>query len=99
MSYSTNDVDIFIQGKLQGIPVSCQDPYEIKERKLQGIPVSCSTDDVGIFMQGKQSILRCSALKKSKTINATKAVTCKKKSSSTAKATKTITMEINQSTD
>lgn len=37
-------------------------------------------------MHGKQSTLLSSALEKSKTINATKAVTCKKKSNKTAKA-------------
>lgn len=40
------------------------------------------------LMQGKQSILLSSALRKSKAIKATKAVTCKRKSNRTAKATK-----------
>lgn len=38
-------------------------------------------------MHGKQSILLSLALKQSKTISATKAVTCRRKSSKTAKAT------------
>lgn len=54
---------------------------------LKKIPSSDSPPDEGIFMHGKQSILLSSALKQSKTINATKAVTCRKKSSKTAKAT------------
>lgn len=56
---------------------------------------SFGSEDVGIFMHGKQSILLSSALKRSKTINATKAVTCRKKSNSTAKAiTKKYTQQV-----
>ena len=50
------------------------------------LPSLGATEDVGIFMHGKQSTLLSSALEKSKTINATKAVTCRKKSNRTAKA-------------
>lgn len=51
------------------------------------VPSLGPTNDPGSFMHGRQSILLSSALKKSKTINATKAVTCRRKSSRTAKAT------------
>lgn len=53
----------------------------------QKIPSSDTPKDEGIFTHGKQSILLSSALKQSKTIKATKAVTCRRKSNRTAKAT------------
>ena len=62
--------------------------YIYNESKPAQIPSLGSTEDEGSFMHGKQSILLSSALKKSKTINATNAVTCRRKSSRTAKATK-----------
>lgn len=52
------------------------------------IPLSESAYDEETLKQGKQSTLLSSALKKSKTINATKAVTCKRKSKRTANAAK-----------
>lgn len=54
---------------------------------VKEIPSFGSIEVAETFMHGKQSILLSSALKRSKTINATKAVTCRKKSNSTAKAT------------
>lgn len=62
------------------------------------IPSLDSTKDEETFMHGKQSTLPSSALKKSKYINATNAVTCRKKSSRTARATKERQIQINVQT-
>lgn len=52
------------------------------------LPLSDPLDD-DTLIQGKQSILLSSALAKSRTIRATKAVICKRKSKRTASAAKT----------
>jgi hypothetical protein len=55
---------------------------------LLTLPLSESADEDEIFWHGMQSILLSSARKKSKTMKATKAVTCRRKSKRTASAAK-----------
>jgi hypothetical protein len=54
--------------------------------KISVIPLSGSACKEGTFMHGKQSTLLSSALKESRTIRATNAVTCRRKSKRTANA-------------
>lgn len=61
---------------------------------IEHLPLSESGNVEETFMQGKQSTLLSSALKKSKTIKATKAVTCRRKSRRTANAAKGKTKEL-----
>lgn len=68
------------------IQQTIQKQIRLLNKSFTGIPSLGSAEEVGIFMHGKQSILLSSALEKSKTIKATKAVTCRKKSNRTANA-------------
>lgn len=54
--------------------------------KLPDLPLSGSAFEPDTLIHGKQSILLSSALKKSKQIKATNAVTCRRKSNKTANA-------------
>lgn len=56
--------------------------------KILDIPLSGSACEECTFMHGKQSTLLSSARKESRTIRATNAVTCRRKSKRTANAVK-----------
>lgn len=62
-------------------------PSIVQQSYASRIPSLDPPENEGTFMHGKQSILLSSALQLSNTISATKAVTCRRKSSRTAKAT------------
>lgn len=62
----------------------------------QVIPLSGSAFEPESFIQGKQSILLSSALRKSKIIKATNAVTCRRKSNRTASAANRVYVEVEQ---